>query len=223
METRPADSPSPQSCDVPSEEVGATAVSAIAHGYGELASLLLTPPDEETLPRLVSLCALAGWQPPAALEAAALRQRFDDRLLVTASPLYVPLSESRLAPATKVDGRWRYGPAADSATDHVSACYRAAGFDPHADSGADGLMGSKPADYLGFELAFMAWLAAAELQAPEGRSASWRRFSTEFRRRHLDRWAAKAADLMAEGAEDPYASLVRLAAAWVALDAEMRP
>ena len=120
----------------------------------------------------------------------ALRQRYSERFFVPTSPLYVPLSECSVRGAAEVEGRVRYAPASGAQTDHVLKCYRAVGFDYRALAGFGPAVGSLHPDSLAAELAFMAFLARAAVEAAgEDPAASERaaELLCQFAREHARR------------------------------------
>lgn len=135
-------------------------------------------------------------------------QRYYDRFVVPSSLLFVPLSEGHVRNAYVTDEsisfQARYSPAAD----HVRACYEELGFDWRALGPRSSHVAPHAADFLGTELAFMAFLHHAGLSDQ----------AREFRRTHLLRWVDKASDLMHRADDDAYAWLTDVTLAWVHLD-----
>lgn len=145
----------------------------------------------------------------------ALRQRYSERFFVPTSPLYVPLSECSVRGAAEEEGRVRYAPASGAQADHVLKCYRAVGFDYRALAGFGPAVGSLHPDSLAAELAFMAFLARAAVEAAgEDPAASERaaELLCQFAREHANAWLPKAARLLAAGDDDLYARAAALAA-----------
>ena len=145
----------------------------------------------------------------------ALRQRYSERFFVPTSPLYVPLSECSVRGAAEEEGRVRYAPASGAQADHVLNCYRAVGFDSRALAGFGPAVGSLHPDSLAAELAFMAFLARAAVEAAgEDPAASERaaELLCQFAREHANAWLPKAARLLAAGDDDLYARAAALAA-----------
>lgn len=168
------------------------------------------------------------------------RQRFYDRVLVGASPLFVPLSESCvLGAADEGDGAVRWGSVESRRTDHVAACYAAAGFDPRTLEGFSPAISALRPDSLAAELAFLsllkareaaAWRAAGDAESASGADAAgaadvaasaedaagqgrrWAALARQFAAEHPARWARGAAGRLAAGDDDLYAALVRCAA-----------
>lgn len=188
--------------------------------YEALAEALLNVPDEKVVADVVSVAEALG---SAAFEGFApskgLAQRYYDRFFVPTSPLYLPLSEDRVAGAQTVDGRTEFGQLAGKATDHARACYEAAGFAYGQLQGFEPTVRSLRPDSLASELAFLAYVKQAAVRGDVPAETS-DRLTCQFLRTHRPAWMEKAARLMAARDDDFYARVCRLAAEVCALDLE---
>lgn len=199
----------------PAEEARAAAMV-----YEACAEVLLNLPRADIVHDIGRSAALLGSNAFADVVADEhLEQRFYDRLFVATSHWFVPLGESCIRGMHHDGTVRRFGPTADSRTDHVGACYRAAGFDFTALQGLDLAVRSLRPDSLAAELAFMAYLSHREAAAPDaGTAEQCRQLGLTFLDQHLACWVGAAAQALAEPGDDFYARAVAFATAWVELD-----
>lgn len=146
-----------------------------------------------------------------------LRQRYEERLVQTDSPLYVPLFESSIAGSTVDEkGAVHYGPTHDDRTAHVLLRYEELEFDPSTLAGAPDTAERLHPDSIAAELAFLAFLKKEEAASWEmGDHASavrWHEVARAFSREHPNAWLALAAERLAAGDDDLYARACNLAA-----------
>lgn len=147
---------------------------------------------------------------------AALRQRFYDRVIVASSPVHVPLLESCVA-GSGVDekGVAHYNAVQSTRGDHVLRCYRALGFDFKALGGYHLLISTLHCDYIGCELAFLAFMKGGEAQAwgsgDKQAATHWHDLALRFARDHAAAWIPTAVTRLAAGDDDAYARLAELA------------
>ena len=145
----------------------------------------------------------------------ALLQRYYDRIFVSSSPLFVPLSESCVRASWDDGGTIRYGVASSRWSDHVLGCYRAVGFDWTALGGFEPAMRQLRPDSLASELAFLSFLAASAAYLPASDAAASRRSEellVQFARQHAGAWFGAAADALRRTDDDFYAGVCALAA-----------
>ncbi|MEW6622304.1 MAG: molecular chaperone TorD family protein [Bacillota bacterium] len=149
-----------------------------------------------------------------------LTQEYYDRIFVPSSGKYVPPFESAIVGRMAAGDILSYGPLNGSETRHVLACYRSVGFNHEELEIFKPVRYLRLADYLGFELAFAAYLCYA--QAGEDRSEAahykWQELQKIFIEQHLGRWCKDYASLVEIAAPGFYVVLSKLAAAWVVYD-----
>ncbi|WP_167536690.1 molecular chaperone TorD family protein [Gordonibacter pamelaeae] len=144
---------------------------------------------------------------------APLTQRYYDRFFVSASPFFVPLSESSVRGAFDEDGRTVYASTHSSKGDHAFLCYEAAGFDYRALGGFEPAVKALKPDSLACELAFLAALGFHAAQADdEACACASIRLFEEFAREHVGAWISQAARCLAAADDDFYARVVAFAA-----------
>lgn len=148
---------------------------------------------------------------------AALRQRYYDRVIVASSPVHVPLLENCVAGSAVDDkGVAHYNAVQGSRGDHVLRCYRALGFDFKALPGYHLLIQTLHCDYIGCELAFLAFMKSGEAQAweagDEAQAAHWHELALRFARDHAGSWLPTAAKRLAATDDDVYARMCAFAA-----------
>ena len=185
--------------------------------FDACAAAFLREPDEDVVGgvRAVQKALGAPEEPPADLPA--LRERFSERLFVPVNPRYVPLQESCVyGSAAGDDGRVRYGSVQSSRADHVLRCYKAVGFDMGSLEASKLVRGTLHADFVGCELAFLAYLSVGEAHAweaaDEGTAEHWHGLAQRFAREHAGAWFGRAAELLAAGEDDFYARTCALGA-----------
>ncbi|MRX82098.1 molecular chaperone TorD family protein [Eggerthella guodeyinii] len=132
-------------------------------------------------------------------------QAFLERLLVSNSPTFVPLSEQCIREAHCAEGRWRFGTIDGRHRRHVMRCYDHVSFDFRRLHGYPVLVQSLRADSLATECAFMAFLLAGvetvEVDEPtDGRIA----FADAFLNAHLGLWVNDAARACASAGSDDH-------------------
>ncbi|MEW6661118.1 MAG: TorD/DmsD family molecular chaperone [Bacillota bacterium] len=151
-----------------------------------------------------------------------LRQEYFDRFFVPWSDLFVPPFESAVTGREISNGRLRYGILNGVETHHVMDCYRAVNFDPWKLDTYKPLKEMPFADYLGFELAFMAFLGYAEGEAHRKlgltQGLQWRRLQQDFLTQHLGLWIHDYALLARETGKGFFSSLAGIASVWVGDD-----
>ena len=105
---------------------------------------------------------------------------------------------------------------------HVAACYAAVEFHPQTLNVFAPLKEIQLPDHVGFELAFMARLCAAEQEAWDKKhlveALKWQTFELQFLREHLSQWLENFARALQDLAPGYYAQAARAAENWVALD-----
>ena len=150
-----------------------------------------------------------GVAPAGAVVAdEGLRQRFFDRMVVTSTPFFVPLTESAVTRRLPMDGRTRYGSLSGPRADHALQCYRAVGFSYGSIKGCPAVVQGLRPDSMAVELAFVCALAQSALG--EG-GANAVRLLGEFVRSHT-RWFADAAMCLSGHGEDLYATVAAMSA-----------
>ena len=196
-----------------------------AVAFDALAAAFLNEPSEQVLGDVrrvaqalgdTSLDELAAEGCCAGEAGAALRQRYYDRVIVASSPVHVPLLENCVAgSAVDEKGVAHYNAVQGSRGDHVLRCYRALGFDFKALPGYHLLVQTLHCDYIGCELAFLAFMKNGEAQAweagDEQAGAHWHELALRFARDHAAAWMPTAAKRLAAGDDDVYARLADLA------------
>lgn len=193
--------------------------------YQFLALLLLTHPSERLVRSAGDLLAMIGGEVNLERHTiSAIQQEYYDRFFVPHSGRYVPPFESAVRGRGETGGRIKYGALMGSPAHQVMAAYQATGFDPWALEIYEPLKGVRVPDQIGFELAFMAWLADQEVQvltdadaAPE-QAEGWRRFQLQFLELHLAQWAGDLARLAAQAGPGFYADVLGAVAHWVRED-----
>ena len=185
--------------------------------FDACAAAFLREPDADVVAGVRAVQRALGVPEEPAADAATLHERFSERLFVPVSPYYVPLQESCVyGSAREAGGRVRYGSVQSSRSDHVHRCYKAVGFDMGSLAASELVRGTLHADYLGCELAFLAYLSAGEAAAWEAADAPaaehWHGLAERFAREHAGAWFSTAAERLVATEEDFYARTCALAA-----------
>lgn len=150
------------------------------------------------------------------LHNADLNQRYHERFFVPTSAYYVPLAESCIRGGAEEGEVFRYGSFGGAHTEHVLACYGEVEFDWKGVRTAD--VGAAPlrADSMACELAFMAALAQAALDAMDGADQAVALTSLRLLKRfwseHAGRWFERAFQCVRRSEDDYYALVCDLAA-----------
>jgi putative dimethyl sulfoxide reductase chaperone len=192
--------------------------------YELLASCVLSEPTGDSLAAAGTLFShlLPALQLPVP-DQAAVRQEYYDRLFVPMSRRYVPPFESAIRGRTaRKGGRPGYGPLMGPAACEVGAAYAAVGFDPAVLTIYEPIRGLRMPDFLGFELAFMAFLvkeqAAADASGATEQAQRWHSLQRQFLEEHLTGWTADLATLAGEAGPGFYAELYQAIHAWATSD-----
>jgi len=150
-----------------------------------------------------------------------LRQDYFDCFFVPMSGKYVPPYESALL-NYRAGERKPFGILNSMEASHVAACYAAVNFHPQMLHVFAPLKDIHLPDHVGFELAFMAMLCAAEQVAWDKKNPvealKWQTFELQFLREHLSQWLENFAQALLDLAPGYYAQAARTAENWVALD-----
>ena len=150
-----------------------------------------------------------------------LRQEYYDCFFVSVSGKYVPPYESALLDY-RTGERKPFGTLNSMEASHVAACYAAVDFHPQMLNVFAPLKEIQLPDHVGFELAFMARLCAAEQEAWDKKhpveALKWQTFELQFLREHLSQWLENFARALQDLAPGYYAQAARAAENWVALD-----
>ena len=128
-----------------------------AAGLSRLCSrALIEEPTQELVDEVVRAADAMGVAPAGAVVAdEGLRQRFFDRMVVTSTPFFVPLTESAVTRRLPMDGRTRYGSLSGPRADHALQCYRAVGFSYGSIKGCPAVVQGLRPDSMAVELAFV--------------------------------------------------------------------
>jgi TorA maturation chaperone TorD len=193
-----------------------------AEVYSFLAAVFIQEPDRHTLAKqLQVLRPEAG--PPAVDEAlvAEIRQQYFDCFFVPMAAGYTPPFESTLLGYAADKS---FGPLSGPAAHEVQSLYCAVGFDPAALDTFGPLKEIAMPDHVGFELAYMAYLALQE-EAARGRgdqaaARKWALWQRDFLAQHLARWLPRLAEALAARQGGFYADAAAYAAGWVEVDLE---
>lgn len=138
-----------------------------------------------------------------------LRQEYYDHLFVPSSGNYVPPFES----VVKNNSLW------GAETLHCAECYDSLGFDPCQLDMFPPLKEVKIPDHIGYQLAFMAFMARGESQAEtEEQAERWRSLQYQFLWEHLVSWLPGYADAVSRIGSPYYAGLAALLAKYVGTD-----
>ena len=181
-----------------------------AAGLSRLCSrALIEEPTQELVDEVVRAADAMGVAPAGAVVAdEGRRQRFFDRMVVTSTPFFVPLTESAVTRRLPMDGRTRYGSLSGPRADHALQCYRAVGFSYGSIKGCPAVVQGLRPDSMAVELAFVCALAQSALG--EGGTNAVRLLG-EFVRSHT-RWFADAAMCLSGHGEDLYATVAAMSA-----------
>lgn len=136
-------------------------------------------------------------------------ERFDERLAVPTSALFVPLRASAILQASENGGKVTYGPLRGRASDWVTRCYHATGFEGDAARVSLDSLLPLADDSLPVELLFVASLlgSAADIAAEDRVEAAARlRLAHEFVSGHLLKWLARASSYLERRSHDFYAA-----------------
>ncbi len=140
---------------------------------------------------------------------AELRQAYYDHLFVSSSGTYVPPYESAVMSKTL------WGQEAI----HCASCYEALDFDPTRLNVFPPLREIALPDHVGYQLAFMAFLAKRESQCEAGTEVeSWRGLQVEFCRHHLASWLPVYSEAVERCGLPFYRSLATVVAQFVCDD-----
>lgn len=184
--------------------------------YEVLCEALINVPSASIVGDVRRVARLFGTDAFEGIGASAqLEQRFYDRFFIPISPVFVPLSESRIEGCRIIGGKRSFGPAVTGTSRHVEALCEQTGFDFRALEGFDSAVQRLSSDSLAAELAFLAFL---RMRFATG-SCAYERFAAVLLDRHTA-WVEKAAAVMEGQDDDFYARLVRLAAQILAADRE---
>ena len=190
--------------------------------YSFLAAVFLQEPEPQTLAKQLQVLQLAAAYPPAD-EALAdeIRQQYFDSFFVPMSPTYTPPFESTLLDYAAAK---RFGPLSGPAMHEVMSLYMTVGFDPSQLDIFEPLQESAMPDHVGFELAYMAYLAlqeeAARGRGEEAAAGKWAEWQRNFLAQHLERWLPQLAAALADRQAGFYAAAAEYAAGWVRADLE---
>lgn len=178
------------------------------------AAALLNEPTEQVVQDVRRVAeALGDTRFDGVEPGAPLTQRYYDRFFVSASPFFVPLSESSVRGAFDEDGRTVYASTHSPKGDHAFLCYEAAGFDYRTLGGFEPAVKALKPDSLACELAFLAALGFHAAQADdEACACASIRLFEEFAREHVGAWISQAARCLAAADDDFYARVVAFAA-----------
>lgn len=150
-----------------------------------------------------------------------LRQDYYDCFFVPMSGRYVPPYESALLNYSAGE-RKPFGTLNSTETSHVAAYYNAVGFKPQLLHVFEPLKEIQLPDHIGFELAFMAMLCAAEQTAWNKdrpvEALKWQVFELHFLREHLSQWVNNFAGALQDIAHGYFALAARAAENWVISD-----
>ncbi|QGP94019.1 Nitrate reductase delta subunit [Neomoorella glycerini] len=156
------------------------------------------------------------------IDMGEIKQEFYDRFFVNVSAKYVPPFESAIVERELNGNRIRFGPLNGPLTLHVRDCYQVSRFDPWKLDIFKPLQEIPIADYLGFELAFMAYLSFAELEAYKTnrlqQGLQWRQWQQRFLEQHLGRWINDYALLACQTAGGFFGEIAKISSAWVDAD-----
>ncbi len=196
----------------------AAVANGLATAFSACAEAFLNEPSERVVSDVRAVAQAFG---DASFDDVAFEDgmvlRYNDRMFVTNSPLFVPLHEGCVALGGVDDqGVMRYASVESNRRSHVARCYRAVGFDERALSGFAPAVESLHEDSLAAELAFLAYLKGREARAWESEETEearrWSGLAARFSREHAKGWVRKAAACLAAGDDDFYARTCRLAA-----------
>ena len=177
------------------------------------AAALINEPTEQVVRDVRRVAEALGDSRFDGIEPGApLTQRFYDRFFVSASPFFVPLSESSVRGAFDEDGRTVYASTHSSKGDHALLCYEAAGFDYRTLGGFEPAVKALKPDSLACELAFLAALGMHAAQTGDEACARTSiRLFEEFAREHVGAWIFQAARCLEAADDDFYARAVGIA------------
>lgn len=199
------------------DELNRTTASGYSVAFSMIGELFLREPGQDLLDRLHAASRSLGIGVIPRIDPdASLVQRFYDRTLVSATPFFVPLYENCIVRGGWVDGKFEFGPISGPTTDHVAACYRAAGFDYGSLEVPQGLSTILHPDYLGCECAFMAYLLSKPIlrgtgtSGTEGEDDKGVDLARDFAEMHLSRWVDEAARVLEMSERDLYFQTCRL-------------
>lgn len=216
-------SPNPAGEQVKIAEVRARIYELLAQGY------LQEPNSEyvEALARVVNLMKdnliiLGDFTILSSKDIGEIKQEYYNRFFVPVSGIYVPPFESAIVDRELNGKQVLYGPLNGPLTVHVMDCYKLVQFDPWNLKLFKPLREIPIADYLGFELAFMAYLSFAELEAYKSnlplKGLQWRRLQKSFLELHPKRWIGDYAFLANQAAKGFFGEIAKITSAWVEAD-----
>lgn len=136
-----------------------------------------------------------------------LRQEYYDHFFVPSSGFYVPPFESAVMSNTL----WGHE------TTHCAACYNEVNFNPLNLTLFPPYKDISIPDHIGFQLAFMAYLAKHESIGGEEKTPLWRQLQLHFASEHLS-WLEHYSELLAKCGSPFYTALAQLTAKYVTAD-----
>lgn len=163
---------------------------------------------------------------PDAIEQ--LKQEHFDHTIIPVSPNFIPPYESSIKGATpakagvgkKNKSGWNYNKSSGASTYNTELAYKTVGFNPDKLNVSVELKGSKKADHLGFELAFMAYLNNQQLQ--DESNTNWYKLQTQFLKEHLLNFSEKYREISAEKSNRFYKALSEVLENYIRWDYDSR-
>lgn len=139
-----------------------------------------------------------------------IQQEYYDHFFVPSSGKYVPPFESAVT-----EGRlW------GNAAEHCAACYDTLDFEPRNLGIFSPLKEIGVPDYIGFQLAFMAYLVKGELDAGTENEA-WQNLQSQFVTQHLEKWLPAYTAALAQTGSSFYTALAATILEFVVQDATL--
>lgn len=162
-----------------------------------------------------------------------LEQDYYDHFLVPQRGNYIPAYESFIAEAREVEDvlkkgkyKWKYNTSQDFIKYNLKAAYDSVGFNPLELSVVKQLSQQNKIDFLGFELAFMAYLnksqAIAEARDQSSNSEKWFNLQSQFLKEHLSNFIGKYSRIANDKANLFYKNLSKVLSEFIENDIKGR-
>lgn len=149
-------------------------------------------------------------------EVDKVEQDYFDHFLVPISKNYIPLRESHLTGARRLhkgekikNNRtgWKFSTDSSDLVYNLNLAYDSVGFKVESLKISKDLYFLNKIDYLGYELAFMAYLNLSEDQAKEENKAGWRKLQKDFIKDHLLGFLEKYVEISEDRSNSYYKEL----------------
>lgn len=156
-----------------------------------------------------------------------LEQEYYDHFVVPVSKNFIPVRESHLEDARRIlkgekikNNRtgWKFGTDGTELVYNLNLAYDSVGFKVEEIQISKDLYFLNKIDYIGYELAFMAYLAFSEEGADEENKPKWRKLQKDFLESHLVKFMEKYNEISMDRSNKYYSTLSKLVLDFVKWD-----